>query len=178
MFKVTATANGYYGLKHRVPGEEFGIEKAEHFSIEWMDTDEAKVLAHVRERAKTKRDYAAWLENHKRADAPDTETRRVNTGGTDGVVGVELPKAGTKLSAKDRIALANSISGRTDVSAAEADTIIAAANASGGSANDDRSRDMASNPGDNAPAPDPLDHDADGKKGGAKKPAKADDGDI
>ena len=163
MFKVTATANGYYGFKHRVPGEEFGINAAEDFSENWMVSDDPK------------------LKKKSKGELPEGgPTRRVNTGGTDGVVGIELPAPGTKLSAKERIALANSISGRTDVTAAEADTIIAAANASGGSANDDRTRDMASDPSDNAPAPDadPLDHDANGKKGGAKKPAKTDDGDI
>lgn len=156
MIKVTATANGYYGFKHRVPGEEFGIAKAEDFSENWMVSDDPK------------------LGKKSKGDAPE-QTRRVNTGGTDGVVGVELPASGAKLSAKERIALAQQISGRTDdIAAKDADAIIAAAQVAGGSANDDRTRDMASDPGNNAP--NPLDHDANGKKGGAKK--AADDGDI
>jgi hypothetical protein len=110
--KVTATANGYYGKKVRVPGETFMIDGEGDFSEAWMTRDD---------------------------DGP--ETRRVNTGGTDGVVGEVVAKGkGRKVAA-------------------------------GGSDNDDRSRDMAVNAEDNAPAPDadPLDHDENGKKGGAKK---------
>lgn len=122
--EVVATANGYYGNKHRVPGERFMIDDEKAFSKVWME----------------------------RASKSDVvETRRVNTGGTDGVVGAEVPKPGSKLSAKERIAAANSASGRTDIkTASEADTVLAALAASTGSDNDDRSRDFASDPADNA----------------------------
>lgn len=106
MIKVTATANGYYGNKIRVPGEQFGIENMEAFSENWMTLD----------------------------DDGEGEKRRVNTGGTDGVVGEEVPKGKAKGKAP----------------------------ASGGSDNDDRSRDMAIKPENNAPAPDEA--DADDKK--------------
>lgn len=124
--EVVAIANGYYGNKHRVPGERFSIEDEAAFSKNWME----------------------------RASKSDqVEMRRVNTGGTDGVVGAAVPRPGAKLSAKERIAMANSASGRTDIkSAAEADTVLAALSASTGSDNDDRSRDLASDPADN-PAP-------------------------
>lgn len=126
MIKVKATANGYYGNKIRVPGEEFGIEDMEAFSENWMTKD----------------------------DVDEPETRRVNTGGTDGIVGEVVPKG--KAGAKGSKTIEP-----------------------GGSDNDDRSRDFASNPGDNAPPPDegadpdPLDHDTDGRKGGSLKGAES-----
>lgn len=198
MFEVTAVANGYYGGKVRIPGEVFGILRVEDFSIEWMDTEESKVLSFVKEQAKLKgkfetlmdpqervrqnavsdrgRRHKDWLEAHNvhvdGDDAPDT--RRVNTGGTDGIVGAEVPKPGQKLPAKERIALAETASGRTGLKAAEADEILAALEASTGSDNDDRSRDQAIDQSANAPTPDPLDHDGDGKKGGAKPATDAD----
>lgn len=141
MFEVTAIANGYYGNKIRVPGEKFGINKAEDFSENWMASDDPK------------------LRNKSKAEAPEgADTRRVNTGGTDGVVGVDVPKAGAKLSAAERVAAAKALTGRDDITTAkEADAILAAAAATGGSDNDDRSRDLASNPGDNAAEPDASD---------------------
>lgn len=147
--KVTATANGYYGGKYRVPGEVFNLSQPDHFADAWMD----------------------------KGDDEGVKTRKVNVGGTDGVESVSIPAPGAKLSAKERIALANQISGRTDVrTAAEADTIIAAVEATSGGT--DRSRDMSVDQSANLSADqvDALDHDANGKKGGAKKPA--DDGDI
>lgn len=128
MFEVTAIANGYYGQKIRVPGEKFGINSPDDFSENWMVSDDPK------------------LKKKSKGDAPDTgpETRRVNTGGTDGVVGAEVPKAGQKLSAPERIAAAKALTGRDDITTAkEADQILAAAQATGGSDNDDRSRDIA-----------------------------------
>ncbi len=106
MIKVTAIANGYYGGKTRVPGEEFGIENIEAFSSVWMTSSDASV----------KKKFKGEL-----AELPDDgeETRRVNTGGTDGVVGEEVPK-GKKGKAK----------------AAELAAAV-------GSDNDDRSRDKA-----------------------------------
>jgi len=141
MFKVTAIANGYYGQKIRVPGEEFGINSADDFSENWMVSDDPK------------------LKKKSKGEAPEgADTRRVNTGGTDGVVGAEIPKAGAKLSAAERVAAARALTGRDDITTAkEADTILAAAAVTGGSDNDDRSRDLASSPGDNAPAPDASD---------------------
>jgi hypothetical protein len=130
LIEVTATANGYYGNKVRVPGEKFGISGWDAFSDRWMTTDAAR----------------------------EPELRRVNTGGTDGIVGTEIPKKGAKLSAKERIEYAKSLTGREDItSAKDADLILASVAASGGSDNDDRSRDFASNPADNAPAPEAED---------------------
>jgi hypothetical protein len=182
MIEVTAIANGYYGQKVRVPGEKFGIEKPEHFSITWMASDDAKVKAFVKEQANAKPDdgptykvapapgateatraaeqraqrHKDWLADNGHADAPEVEgTRRINTGGTDGVVGANIPKAGVKLSAQERVAAARALTGRDDITTAkEADTILAAAQATGGSDNDDRSRDFASDPSQNAPTPD------------------------
>lgn len=181
MFEVTAVANGYYGNKVRVPGERFGIDKPEDFSHRWMDTDDSKVLAQVKkqaketgkiergmseaekaeENAKIERSLAAseWLKRKGAVSGTATdddgpETRRVNTGGTDGVVGAEIPKPGQKLSAKERIAMAEAASGRTGLKAAEADDILAALSASGGSDNDDRSRDVAIDQTQTAPLPD------------------------
>lgn len=117
MIKVTAIANGYYGGKIRVPGEEFGIADLAAFSTAWMTSDDASV----------KKKFKGEL-----ADLPDDgeETRRVNTGGTDGVVGEEVPK-GKKGKAK------------------------AAELAAAGSDNDDRSRDMAIDATANAALPTP-----------------------
>lgn len=187
MIEVTAIANGYYGQKVRVPGEKFGIEKPEHFSITWMTSDDAKVKAFVKQQANAKPEdgptykvapapgateaaraaeakaqaHKDWLADNGHADVPDVEgTRRINTGGTDGVVGAVIPKAGAKLSAADRVAAARSLTGRDDISTAkEADAILAAAQATGGSDNDDRSRDFASDPSNNAPAPSEADSD-------------------
>ncbi|HEY5797664.1 MAG TPA: hypothetical protein VIU82_21890 [Bosea sp. (in: a-proteobacteria)] len=107
MIKVTAIANGYYGGKIRVPGEQFGIENMQAFSEVWMTKDK---------------------------DAAADETRRVNTGGTDGVVGEEVLK--------------------TDAPRGKAAKGKAAKDiASGGSDNDDRSRDMAIDATANAPLP-------------------------
>lgn len=61
-FTVTATANGYYGNKLRVPGEEFAIEKSEDFSKNWMTSEEID----------------------------GNDERFVATGGTDGVVGATV----------------------------------------------------------------------------------------
>lgn len=187
--KVTAIANGYYDGKVRVPGEAFGLREVEDFSIRWMDTDESKIIAHVKKLANAKPDdkatddekFAAedrarrhqkWLKDKGQSHAEDAApaTRRVNTGGTDGVVGADVPKSGTKLSAAERIAMAEAASGRTGLKAKEADEILAALSASGGSENDDRSRDMAIDQSATAPV-DPLDHDGDGRKGGSKPPA-------
>ena len=86
------------------------------------------------------------------ADLGEPELRRVNTGGTDGVVGAVVPKPGQKLTAKERIEYAKSLTGRDDISTAkEADAILASVEASGGSSNDDRTRDFASDPSDDAP---------------------------
>lgn len=60
--KVTAIANGYYGNKLRVPGEEFMIDKSEDFSKNWMTSDELEGAGE----------------------------RFVATGGTDGVVGATV----------------------------------------------------------------------------------------
>lgn len=169
MFKVTAVANGYYGGKIRVPGEVFGIAEPEDFSIAWMDTDEAKVLANVRERSKEKpgedeeKDVAAgirarsdrykrWLDAKAKADGDDddAETRRVNTGGTDGVVGVEVPKAGAKLTAAQKKALAKAATGTEPKSAAAAEQTLDNLAGAGGSDNDDRSRDAAIDQSKNA----------------------------
>lgn len=60
--KVTATANGYYGNKVRVPGEEFMIASAADFSKNWMTSDEFEGAGE----------------------------RFVATGGTDGVVGTTV----------------------------------------------------------------------------------------
>lgn len=143
MIEVTAIANGYYGQKVRIVGEKFGIDKPEDFSENWMVSDDPKV------------------KKASKAEAPAApDTRRVNTGGTDGVVGAEIPKAGAKLSAPERVAAARSLTGRDDIKTAkEADEILAAAAASAGSDNDDRSRDMAIDQSQNAPAPDAADGD-------------------
>lgn len=190
MFKVTAVRNGYYGGKIRVPGEVFGIEAVEDFSINWMDTDEGKVLSHVREKSKEKADretvpvvrdaftdeaaavkaradqHKRWLDAKKKGDEPEdagVETRRVNTGGTDGVVGAEIPVAGAKPTAKEKRALAAAATGKKDVSGAEADAALAAIAATGGSDNDDRSRDAA------------IDQTASGGSPDWEKPVQADD---
>ncbi len=190
MIEVTATANGYYGGKIRVPGEKFGINQPEDFSPNWMDTDDGKVVAYMKGQAKAKapddepirvplydqnankrvahesRKSAAseWLENRGKSDEDEApETRRVNTGGTDGVVGVDVPKAGAKVSPKDRKALAQSATGKKPKSTAEADETLAALAGSGGSDNDDRSRDMAIDqsqnptPSDDWSSPKPVD---------------------
>ena len=113
----------YRGGKLRVPGEQFGIKDRAAFSDVWMATK----------------------------DDLGPDMRRVNTGGTDGVVGVGVPKPGQKMSAKDRIEYARSLTGRDDINTAkEADAILASVQASG-SDNDDRSRDFASDPSDDAP---------------------------
>jgi len=142
MIKVTAIANGYYGQKVRVPGEEFGINQAEDFSEVWMVSEDPKLK-------KKSKDVALDT-------GPDT--RRVNTGGTDGIVGVDVPKPGQKLSAADRIAAAKELTGRDDINTAkEADAILAAAQPLAGSDNDDRTRDLAIDQTANAPAPDSTD---------------------
>ena len=176
MHTVTAIANGYFGGKVRVPGEVFGINAVEDFSVEWMNTDDPKVIAHVRkiaksegkfglvmsdkaraiENAKTERGqrYTDWLEARDDIEDPAPETRRVNTGGTDGVVGADIPKAGQKLSAPERIAAAKALTGRDDITTAkEADALLAAATPLAGSDNDDRSRDLAIPQEANAPLP-------------------------
>jgi hypothetical protein len=164
-------ANGYYGGKVRTPGERFGIDSADGFSIEWMKSDDPKVIANIRARAKEQvpedatRDerrgvearvlrYRDWLKADHDEDDDTLETRRVNVGGTDGVVGVEVPKAGAKVSAKDRKALAEAATGRKPKSTADADVTLAAVAGASGSDNDDRSRDMAIDQTQNAPAPD------------------------
>lgn len=136
MFEVTAIANGYYGQKVRVPGEKFGINAAVDFSENWMVSDDPKLKAKSTGNADT-----------------GIETRRVNLGGTDGVVGADVPKPGQKLSAADRVAAAKALTGRDDITTAKEADAILAAHAAGGSDNDDRSRDQAIDPGDNAPAP-------------------------
>lgn len=152
MIKVKAVSNGYYGGKVRIPGEEFGINDADDFSIEWMTSDDPKVRANIKARSKAKPDedatreekrmiearvarYKEWLKaDHSDDDDDDVvETRRVNTGGTDGIVGEEVPKQDT---AKGR-------------RKTKADVLPV-----GGSDNDDRSRDMAIDQTANAPAPD------------------------
>jgi len=132
---VVAKANGYYGGKIREPGEKFEIADDEAFSD-------------------------VWMQREKEAEVP-IAMRHVNTGGTDGVVGAEVPKRGQKVPAKERIAAAKQLTGREDIdTAAEADKILAAANT--GSDNDDRSRDFASDPSNDAPVPEPAtDDDAD-----------------
>ncbi len=172
MIEVIAIANGYYGGKVRVPGERFGITDPEHFSIEWMETEDSKAIAHVRAQVKatpsddaTKEEarivknraerYKEWLDARKdrEADRP-VETRRVNVGGTDGVVGVEVPKKGANVSAKDKVALAETATGRKVKGEKEADEAFAAIEGATGSDNDDRSRDIAVDRSADAPAPD------------------------
>lgn len=165
MFEVKATANGYYGEKFRTPGEPFGIAELEDFSVRWMTSDDPKVIAYVgsltRLKVETKsaevlpEEKAAidsrvsqakkWLKDHGKDDGSDPiETRRVNTGGTDGVVGADVPKPGQKLSAPERVAAAKALTGRDDITTAkEADAILAAAQPLAGSDNDDRARDLA-----------------------------------
>ncbi len=41
---VTALSNGFYGSKHRKPGESFEIDAPEHFSHRWMTTTSSAVL--------------------------------------------------------------------------------------------------------------------------------------
>lgn len=157
MIEVTAIHNGYYGGKVRVPGEKFGINSPEDFSIEWMDSDDGKVLAHIKAKSKAKagddadkeerqvierrsRRFADWLDERKNADRSDDadapgEVRRVNTGGTDGVVGEMVPKDDAK--------------GKKGKAAAKTAPVV------GGSDNDDRSRDMAIDATANAPTPAP-----------------------
>lgn len=154
MIEVVAVSNGYYGGKVRTPGEKFGINDADDFSIEWMASDDPKVKANIRARAKAKpaedatreerrmiearvARYRDWLKaDHDMGDEDDgVETRRVNTGGTDGIVGEEVPKQDTAKRKK---------------AAKKAAPVPAV----GGSDNDDRSRDMAIDQTANAPAPD------------------------
>lgn len=182
MIEVVAISNGYYGGKVRVPGERFGINSADDFSIEWMKSDDAKVVANIRARAKEKvpedatRDerrgveartlrYRDWLKaDHSDEDEDEgVETRRVNTGGTDGIVGVEIPVAGSKPTAKEKRALAAAATGKKNVSGPEADAALAALAATGGSDNDDRSRDKA------------IDQTANGTSPDWEKPVQADD---
>lgn len=95
--KVTAIANGYYGNKLRVPGEEFFIVKDEDFSDIWMTSE----------------------------DLDGAGERFVATGGTDGVVGATIIP--DEMSDEEKAKL-------------------------GISDNDDRSRDLASDPADNPSA--------------------------
>jgi len=189
MFEVIAVKNGYYGGKVRVPGEKFGIDAVEDFSINWMDTDEAKVLAHVRGKSKEKpaapvvRDayteevaaaqaradkHKQWLKA-KSADAGEDDedgaidTRRVNTGGTDGVVGAEVLKPGAKATPAQRKGLAEAATGRKPKSTKDADDTLDAIAGASGSDNDDRSRDVA------------IDQTASGGSPDWEKPVQADD---
>lgn len=175
MIKVKAIANGYYGGKIRVPGEEFGVEEAKDFSVNWMASDDSKVVAFVRSQSKIKapdgasdakieaaavraQPYKDWLADLGDDDDDDGEakaptTRRVNTGGTDGVVGADVPLTGAKLTAKERRGLASNAVGREITSTAEADKVLEGLTASTGSDNDDRSRDFATDATANPPAP-------------------------
>jgi hypothetical protein len=157
MIEVKAIANGFYGGKVRIPGEKFGINAPEDFSIEWMDSDDSKIIAHIRAKSKAKagddanRDekrvienraarFKEWLDAKKNDDGDDGEadapggTRRVNTGGTDGVVGEIVKKE----------------DGKKGKGKAKAEPTAVPA----GSDNDDRSRDMAIDATANAAAPD------------------------
>ncbi len=75
--QVTATANGYYGKKVRVPGEKFAIDSADDFSEIWMTKEKVSPVE-----------------------------RFVATGGTDGVVGttvlVDDPRDRSAKDKKDR----------------------------------------------------------------------------
>lgn len=72
---VTATANGYYGNKVRVPGEKFRIDSSKDFSERWMTRDDGQ-----------------------------PNERFAATGGTDGVVGttVETGNPAERTAAENR----------------------------------------------------------------------------
>lgn len=129
--EVTATANGYYGGIVRRPGDRFVISDDEAFSEVWMTKDKPDGVA----------------------------TRRVNTGGTDGVVGGEVPKKGVKLSRKDKIEAAQALTGRSDITTVEEANAILAAAEGVTSDNDDRDRDMAIDRSQDAPLPDEASED-------------------
>lgn len=124
--EVTATANGYYGGIVRRPGDRFVISDDEAFSEAWMTKDKPDGVA----------------------------TRRVNLGGTDGVVGGEVPKKGVKLSKKDKIEAAQELTGRSDITTVEEANAILASAQGLSSDNDDRERDMAIDRSQDAPLPD------------------------